>query len=74
MFTLGYENAVWALPVATGSRYPVGHAENDYDITSWAGCYMQRRSNSYQANFTLKNAIEYEVTVGYNVYEGSYNI
>lgn len=31
---------------------------------------MQRRSNDNSSEFYLKNAVEYEVTVGYNLYDG----
>jgi len=68
---MGRENLVWDKPIIVDSRYPIGHYENNWDHTSWAGCFMQRRSNDYSSEFTLKNAVEYEVAVGYNIYDGA---
>ena len=65
---------VWSIPINSVSRYPQGYLENGWDSTSFCGCYMQRRSNSSTSEFTLKNAVEYEVVVGYNIYSSSYNV
>ena len=67
-------NNVWFVPVNTAYRYPQGHIKDNWDEAAFSGCYMQRRSVYYSADFNLKNALEYEVHVGYKVYDSSYNI
>ena len=65
---------VWSIPINSVSRYPQGYAEANWDSLSFCGCYMQRLSDSSTSEFNLKNALQYEVVVGYNVYNASYNI
>ena len=73
-FYISNMNNVWYMPVNTAYRYPQGHIQNQWDEAAFSGCYMQRRSVFYSSDFDLKNAVEYEVAVGYNIYNSDYNI
>ena len=38
------------------------------------GCYMERKSSGDASEFAIKNGEEFRVNVGYNVYEGDYDL